>query len=93
MNSGDDEAIAVTVSVHLPLLLRTRGRSSNAPTQTLPKSPAVGEHQGQPRRRRVSEHRDQVRPGRIVAQDLDRPDLRAEARRPERIITSSEPPG
>src|SRR3954451_23671406 len=38
-NSGDDELIPVTVSVHLPLLARTSASSRNDPIQTGPKSP------------------------------------------------------
>ena len=38
-NSGDDELMPVTVSVHFPLLSRTSGRSRNDPMQTLPKLP------------------------------------------------------
>src|ERR1700722_15040199 len=41
MNSPADEVIPVTVSVHLPLLVKTSGLSSKQPTQTLPKFPVL----------------------------------------------------
>src|SRR5580700_8126786 len=41
MNSTAEEVIPVTVSVHLPLLLRIRFPSTKEPTQQLPKSPLL----------------------------------------------------
>jgi hypothetical protein len=40
MNSGEDEAIPVTVKAQPPLLLSISGSPLNEPTQTSPKSPA-----------------------------------------------------
>lgn len=42
-NSPEDELMPVTVNVHLPLLARTNGSSTNECTQQLAKVPAIGD--------------------------------------------------